>query len=671
MSTPALKPVRVSSLLFDSGQIEKSRSRLDFDPKKRSEELRSCAPLQNAPADQAQRRQMAVALSEGAPRPDLERLLNQNDLMGVSYLERGTVAGSAVGRVLVRSTSGELTEYGTGFKISDRLLITNHHVLVSREIAAHSQVEFRYQLDLSGKPEESEIFGLKPEQFFYTHEDFDFTVVAIETRSSRGADLSAFGTLPLIALKDKVLEGEFVSCIEHPGAEYKQVALRENQVVKKQENFIWYLTDTAPGASGSPMFNDSWQVVALHHSGVPQTNSDGNILAVDGTIWRPEMGDARVKWIANEGVRISSIVAELTRACGQDPLIHDAIPDFNSRVIEIVSPAHRPAPGPVTVPQKTTAGPAPFAVIQPTEITVPVNLRITIGEAAPAELEKAKAAKPVGYDEKFLPTRIALPNLNRTQLMDVAKLKESLTIPYTHFSVCLSKSHRMAYFVAWNINGEQLKTYSRKGLQFTFDPRIDQDYQIGDEIYSGNKLDRGHLARRADLVWGPAAEAKQANIDSFKFPNITPQHQAFNQSEKHGLWGELENALFEDVSVDGLRVSLMAGPIFKQADLEYRGIRIPSDFWKVLAYVDEEDSKLKAKAFVLTQKNLLSDIEAFVLDPFRLYQVAIAELETLTGFSFGDLGDADTFTTAMVREAFAAGAKKAVREITSRADLLK
>ena len=262
MSIPALKPIRVSSLLLDSGQIEKSESRLNFNPKKRSEELLGRTPMQSAPSDQAQRRQMAVALSENA-RPDLERLINQNDLMGVSYLERGMVCGRAVGRVLVRDSSGDLIEYGTGFKISDRLLLTNNHVLDSHEKAAKSQIEFNYQLDLAGRPEESEIFALKPDEFFYTHQDLDFTVVAIETTSSRGAVLSVFGALPLMALKDKVLEGEYVSCLEHPGAQYKQVALRENHVVKKLENFLWYVTDTAPGASGSPMFNDSWQVVAL------------------------------------------------------------------------------------------------------------------------------------------------------------------------------------------------------------------------------------------------------------------------------------------------------------------------------------------------------------------------------------------------------------------------
>jgi hypothetical protein len=50
-----------------------------------------------------------------------------------------------------------------------------------------------------------------------------------------------------------------------------------------------------------------------------------------------------------------------------------------------------------------------------------------------------------------------------------------------------------------------------------------------------NGLDRGHLARRADLVWGSLPVARKANIDSFYFTNITPQVDDFNQSVRNGV----------------------------------------------------------------------------------------------------------------------------------------
>jgi hypothetical protein len=59
------------------------------------------------------------------------------------------------------------------------------------------------------------------------------------------------------------------------------------------------------------VYNDRWEVVGLHHSGVWATDDAGHILTVDGQVWDPSMGEDRIKWIANEGVRISRIFAHL------------------------------------------------------------------------------------------------------------------------------------------------------------------------------------------------------------------------------------------------------------------------------------------------------------------------------------------------------------------------
>ena len=60
--------------------------------------------------------------------------------------------------------------------------------------------------------------------------------------------------------------------------------------------------------------------------------------------------------------------------------------------------------------------------------------------------------------------------------------------------------------------------------EFRLDPRIPAAEQTGEEAYADNDLDRGHIARRSDLLWGTLTEARQANTDSFYFTNITPQH---------------------------------------------------------------------------------------------------------------------------------------------------
>jgi endonuclease G len=273
-----------------------------------------------------------------------------------------------------------------------------------------------------------------------------------------------------------------------------------------------------------------------------------------------------------------------------------------------------------------------------------------------------------GFNESFLSRKIAFPALKREVENDAYRLDNSPHIPYTHYSVCLSKSRRMARFVAWNIDGANLKKYSRLGLNFQFDERIPRQFQIGDDAYADNKLDRGHIARRADLAWGSPAEAQRGNRDSFYYTNITPQHQRFNDSGRAGLWGLLEDAIYDDVDVDDLRVSVLGGPVLQESDMEYRGIRVPGEFWKVIAFV--ESGTLKAKGFVLSQADLLNDIELLDLDEFRLWQVTLADLGARTSLDFGSLVQADTLALASLTHTELVGVSgRVAREIVRREEL--
>ena len=54
------------------------------------------------------------------------------------------------------------------------------------------------------------------------------------------------------------------------------------EIPEDKRDFLYYRTDTEPGSSGSPCFNDPWELVALHHSGVPDLDREGHILRTDG-----------------------------------------------------------------------------------------------------------------------------------------------------------------------------------------------------------------------------------------------------------------------------------------------------------------------------------------------------------------------------------------------------
>jgi endonuclease G len=256
-------------------------------------------------------------------------------------------------------------------------------------------------------------------------------------------------------------------------------------------------------------------------------------------------------------------------------------------------------------------------------------------------------AQNAGYAIDFLSQPVKMPLLSLANEENAFKLNGSPVINYTHFSLAVNQERRLAFWVAWNIDGGKLRKISRNGLRFVFDPRIPVHLQAGDELYAGNRLDRGHIARRADLLWGTMQEAKKANKDSFFFTNIAPQMDNFNQSTAGGIWGKLEDALFEEVDVEDLRVSIFGGPVFRTDDREYRGLLIPREFFKVLVFVD--NGRLKTKAFLLTQN--LDVLEVLDLNEFKVFEVTLAELEERCGIIFpANLKNVDELAESLLRE---------------------
>ncbi|MGW5974136.1 DNA/RNA non-specific endonuclease [Streptomyces sp. NPDC055186] len=253
------------------------------------------------------------------------------------------------------------------------------------------------------------------------------------------------------------------------------------------------------------------------------------------------------------------------------------------------------------------------------------KLEISLTPPAPEDIRTI-----TGYAPDFLDERIDVPQLDADLTRDAVRLDGSEVVSYTHFSLALSKKRRFPFWVGWNINGGTLKKLSRNGIPFVKDPRLPATAQVGNELYENNRLDRGHIARRADLLWGSLPEAEKANTDSFFYTNITPQMDDFNQSSKNGLWGELEDAVFADTEVDDLKVSVFGGPVFQEDDRTFRGVRIPREFWKVIVFT--EHGKLKTKGFLLTQN--LDQLETLELDEFRVFQVTLGELENRTRLSF-------------------------------------
>lgn len=244
-----------------------------------------------------------------------ERVISGDDTLDVNYLEKGSQAGRSVCRINIYSQDGE-EGFGTGFLIAPQILITNHHVIPDEQYASASYAEFNYEKGLNDLPLFLKVFNFEPSKLFYTNEELDYTIVWVaDTATDGSGKLQDFRYLELNPSLGKTKEGNFVSIIQHPDGKMKKVALRQNEITNLSlPKFIRYVTDTKSGSSGAPVFNDKWEVVALHHAGVPRYNADGKILNRAGTIWDKSQGEVQVDWVENEGVRISSIVYDITTA---------------------------------------------------------------------------------------------------------------------------------------------------------------------------------------------------------------------------------------------------------------------------------------------------------------------------------------------------------------------
>lgn len=251
---------------------------------------------------------------------------------------------------------------------------------------------------------------------------------------------------------------------------------------------------------------------------------------------------------------------------------------------------------------------------------------------------------PLGYDPSFLAVPVPLPS--------PALGTEVRQLPFTHFTVLLQPDRRLAVVTGVNLDGSRLLDLER-GNDWHLDPRVPASEQVGPAVYADNDLDRGHLVRRRDPVWGEPAEAAQANVDSFSYVNAAPQAAEFNQGEL--LWAGLEDYVLQHAQTYQQRLSVFTAPVLAVDDPVYRGVAIPRRFWKVVAWAaagSDGEPVLAAAGYLLDQSEQLDAVlraesatvgapEPPPLGPYLTYQVPLVDIATLTGVDLGPLLAAD------------------------------
>jgi len=622
-----------------------------------------------------------------------ERAIGKNDSLYSNFIELIALTKRKVGRIVIIQNNKKVG-YATGFMVSNTVMLTNHHVFKNKEMAEDSEVHFFYEYDAHGRPKQPVIFNFDTSKF-YNNEGLDYCFVGLKPKDISGAfDLSQIGYLYLDLESGKLgdVNVEKLNIIHHPLGDYKQLSIRENTFVDIDDTKIYYETDTAQGSSGSPVFNDQWQVVGLHHKSVAKMSPDGkNYLDIKGKVIPDIDGKidiTRVVWLKNEGIRISvilkhlkekfpnnSIIEEISVPPKQENLsISTSIENLEKETIKNATAMTNSSDTNIniSVPVNALSNNKTIDISLSTKNLFPTNaLKEVTSPSIPEELlfelskiEKENAvdfSECKGYNPNFLGVKIALPQPKNKIKNEIAKLNDgTIELKYFNYSVIYNALRKMPLISAINVEGDPSLRLddSKRDDDWLRDTRIDIECQLYDKFYAKSNFDKGHMARFEDANWDTTEEkALRNSIYTCFYTNACPQVPSLNRT---GLWGKLEKAILEkgikkEVGKLG-RMTVFNGPIFNpNTDKIFKGLRIPMDFFKIILWLDDSE-KLKATAFRLSQIDLVGevqfdesmrlDIEALDIDKlitFKNYQCSIQKLIDLTQIDFKSILKHDTF----------------------------
>jgi hypothetical protein len=232
---------------------------------------------------------------------ELKQLFGADPFYSLSWYKRGLEVANGVARIERLDGRG----VGTGFVVAGKdlqpelgdelLFLTSAHVLTDEKTREHlpfvglNPEEAKINFTTTGQPS----YRVKEILWSSFTDQMDATLIRLDNPVSGIQPYRIAKQLPQLTGR------EHVYMIGHPMGGDVKFSLQDNYLLDRDETRLHYSTPSEPGSGGSPIFNDNWELLGIHHGG-----SDS----------LPRMNGHPGTYAANEGVSIFAIIDALKSA---------------------------------------------------------------------------------------------------------------------------------------------------------------------------------------------------------------------------------------------------------------------------------------------------------------------------------------------------------------------
>lgn len=231
---------------------------------------------------------------------DLEKVFGADRFMSLDWYRRSLTRCAAVARIGREVSRG----VGTGFMVKgsslheslgeDLFLLTNAHVISPSPEVAIAITPEEAVITFEGLAgAEGQSWTVKRVVFSSRIGDLDATLLQLD-RPVPGVE-----PYPVAVALPRRDGEQRLYVVGHPLGGGLSFSLQDNLLLDWDDRRVHYRTPTEPGSSGSPVFDDQWRLVALHHAGTETMRK------LNG---KPDT------YKANEGINILAIKAGLEKA---------------------------------------------------------------------------------------------------------------------------------------------------------------------------------------------------------------------------------------------------------------------------------------------------------------------------------------------------------------------